>query len=200
MPAAVGLLLLLLGVSQGLHVHCDGRNNGTRCNLTVGDTLFLQLVGNASGIRIHLKKERSTLLRWIINRIVINSIENRSVFIPTNGTFKISEVEESDNGDYKLEINNSNGILNGTANLHLSVKDSSSWKTGVIAAVFCVVSLCIISLIVIYALRKKQKSKEEEDLTDLTYAVVITVAEPARRPVMKKVEEEVEYGQIKSES
>ncbi|MED6236550.1 hypothetical protein ATANTOWER_010880 [Ataeniobius toweri] len=82
--------------------------------------------------------------------------------------------------------------------LHLNVEGNSLVRIGVIVAVFCVVSVCLIASTVIYTLRKKQLKKEDGDPDDLTYAVVTTVPQPNRRLVKEKVEEEVEYGHIKS--
>ncbi|XP_047210191.1 uncharacterized protein LOC124860714 [Girardinichthys multiradiatus] len=199
MAAAVGLLLLLLGVSQGLAAHCDGRNYGARCDVTVGETVFLQLVANLSEIpRFELKKEQSIILIWRINNIVTNTIQDRSVFIPNNATFIINNLIQSDSGEYKLEIFGLDGKSTENWTLHLNVEGNSLVRIGVIAAVFCVVSVCLITSTVIYTLQKKQLKKEDGDPDDLTYAVVTTVPQPDRRLVKEKVEEEVEYGQIKS--
>ncbi|XP_008418403.1 uncharacterized protein LOC103471285 [Poecilia reticulata] len=198
MAAAVGLLLLLLGVSQGLPAHCDARNDSVQCNGTLGETVFLRLTDNASGIRIELRKENVILLIWRINVTVRNEIKDRSHFIPNNGTFRINDLKHSDSGEYKLGVFDLNGKWTENRTLHLSVQGSSSLTIGLITSSICIVLLFFISLIVIYAWRKKQKRKETEDSTDLTYAVVTTVQNPVRRSVKQKVEEEVEYGQIKS--
>ncbi|XP_023184636.1 uncharacterized protein LOC111607047 [Xiphophorus maculatus] len=198
MAAAVGLLLMLLGVSQGLSANCDARNDGVRCNVTLGETVFLQLIGNASGIRLELAKEKVTLLRWRLNGTVTNEIKDRSDFIPNNGTFRINALKHSDGGEYNLTIFDPDGKRTRNQTFHLSVQGSSSLKIGLITSSICGVFLFFISLLVVYARRKKQKCKETEEPTDLTYAVVTSVQKPVRRSVKQKVEEDVEYGQIKS--
>ncbi|XP_014887017.1 uncharacterized protein LOC106946868 isoform X1 [Poecilia latipinna] len=198
MAAAVGLWLLLLGVSQGLSAHCDARNNGTQCSGTLGETVFLRLIHNASGIKIDLLKGNVILLQWRKNITVANEIKDRFDFIPDNGTFRLNDLKHNDSGEYKLTVFDSNGKSTENRTLHLSVQGTSSLTTGLITSSICVVLLFFIILIVIYVWRKKQKRKETEDLTDLTYAVVTTVQKPARRPDKQKEEEEVEYGQIKS--
>ncbi|XP_054890468.1 uncharacterized protein LOC129362770 isoform X2 [Poeciliopsis prolifica] len=173
MAAAVGLLLMLLGVSQGLSAHCDARKDGAQCSATLGETVFVRLIDDASGIRFELRKEHVTLLRWRINETATNEIKDRSDFIPINGTFRISDLQHSDSG-------------------------SSSLSIGLITSSIFGIFLLFISLIVVYARRKKQKRRETEDPSDLTYAVVTTVQKPSRSSIKQKVEEEVEYGQIKS--
>ncbi|XP_015251888.1 PREDICTED: uncharacterized protein LOC107098629 isoform X2 [Cyprinodon variegatus] len=198
MRVAVELLLLLLGVSQGLAADCDGRINKTRCNVTVGETLFLRLANNASEIpKFDLQKGQSILLRWRINATVTNQLKDRSDFIYSNGTFRINKVRPKDGGEYELQIFGSDGIKKETRYLHLSVQGEESLKIGVIAAVACF-AFCLFSLMAIQVLRKKQKVKEEEDPDHLTYADITIAQEPGKRQVKQKLEEEVEYGQIKS--
>ncbi|KAM4732913.1 uncharacterized protein FYW61_008533 [Anableps anableps] len=113
MAAAVGLLLLLLGVSQGLAAPCDGRNDGAQCHVTLGETVFLQLVENASGIfRIQLTQRQSMVLTWRINGTVINTIQDRSVFIPSNGTFRINDLRQNDS--VRNQVSNSSKGMNLT--------------------------------------------------------------------------------------
>ncbi|MEQ2284947.1 hypothetical protein AMECASPLE_026852 [Ameca splendens] len=110
----------------------------------------------------------------------------------------INNLIQSDSGEYKLGIFDLDGKFTENRTLHLNVEGNSLVRIGVIAAVFCVASVCLIASTVIYTLQKKQLKKEDGDPDDLTYAVVTAVPQPDRRPVKKKVEEEVEYGQIKS--
>ncbi|XP_043984018.1 uncharacterized protein LOC122837614 isoform X2 [Gambusia affinis] len=198
MAAAVGLLLMILGVSQGLSAHCDVRKDGVQCNVTLGETVFLQLMDNASGIRFDLKKENVNLLKGEKNGKVTNEIKDRSDFTSNNGTFRINDLKHSDSGEYNLTVFGPDGRLTETRTFHLSVQGSSSLRIGLITSSICGVLLFFIILAVIYAWRKKQKRKETEDPTDLTYAVVTTVQKTAGRSNKQKVEEEVEYGQIKS--
>ncbi|XP_054890466.1 uncharacterized protein LOC129362770 isoform X1 [Poeciliopsis prolifica] len=198
MAAAVGLLLMLLGVSQGLSAHCDARKDGAQCSATLGETVFVRLIDDASGIRFELRKEHVTLLRWRINETATNEIKDRSDFIPINGTFRISDLQHSDSGDYNLTVFSSDGKRAENRTLHLSVQGSSSLSIGLITSSIFGIFLLFISLIVVYARRKKQKRRETEDPSDLTYAVVTTVQKPSRSSIKQKVEEEVEYGQIKS--
>lgn len=107
---------------SGLSANCDARNDGVQCNVTLGETVFLQLTGNALGIRLELTKEKVTLLRWRLNGTVTNIIKDRSDFIPNNGTFRINELKHSDGGEYNLTIFDPNGKQTKNQTFHLSVQ------------------------------------------------------------------------------
>ncbi|XP_043984012.1 carcinoembryonic antigen-related cell adhesion molecule 1-like isoform X3 [Gambusia affinis] len=130
MAAAVGLLLMILGVSQGLSAHCDVRKDGVQCNVTLGETVFLQLMNNTSGIKIDLKKENVNLLRVRENGIAVNELKDRSDFIPNNGTFRINDLKHSDSGKYNLTVFDTDGKWTETRTFHLSVQAVKTFCDG----------------------------------------------------------------------
>lgn len=110
MEAVVGLLVMLLGVSHGVETYCDGRQNNTQCYGALGGTVVLRLMDDASETKQYKWTSNSTtILNGGINRKLINLLESRSSFTPSNGTFRINSLSRTEGGEYKLEIFDSNG-------------------------------------------------------------------------------------------
>ncbi|XP_056239647.1 leucine-rich repeats and immunoglobulin-like domains protein 1 isoform X3 [Seriola aureovittata] len=112
MKAVVGLLLMLLRVSHvpGVEIYCDGRQDGAQCYGALGGTVVLRLMDSASEITKYRWKFNTTvILNGKTNRIDSNLIANRSVFTPSNGTFRINDLSRTDGGVYTLETFDSSG-------------------------------------------------------------------------------------------
>lgn len=93
-----------------METHCDGRQNGTQCYGALGGTVVLQLVDSASEIyKLVWSKKRGTVLVLSKGTTVYNVIATRSVFTPSDGTFRINNLSRTDAGEYTLEIFDSNG-------------------------------------------------------------------------------------------
>ncbi|XP_042275552.1 T-cell surface antigen CD2-like [Thunnus maccoyii] len=124
MEAVVGLLVMLLGVSHGVQTHCDGRQDGAQCYGALGRTVVLQLMDNASEIfKYQWKKTKTTtILHGRKDKIVSNLMEDRSIFTPSNGTFKINNLIRTDGAEYTLQTFDSNGRDLGQRTLQLSIQ------------------------------------------------------------------------------
>ncbi|XP_044211192.1 T-cell surface antigen CD2-like isoform X2 [Thunnus albacares] len=124
MEAVVGLLVMLLGVSHGIETHCDGRQNETQCYGALGGTVVLQLMDNASEISRYLwyKNKTTRIFNGIKDKIVSNQMKDRSVFTPSNGTFRINNLNRTDGAEYILEIFDSNGQASEPRTLQLSIQ------------------------------------------------------------------------------
>ncbi|XP_044219289.1 uncharacterized protein LOC122990179 [Thunnus albacares] len=124
MEAVVGLLVMLLGVSHGIETYCDGRQNRTQCYGALGGTVVLQLMDSASEIfRYQWNKNKTTIiLHGRKDKIVSNEMKDRSVFTPSNGTFKINNLIRTDGAEYTLQIFDSNGRDSGQWTLQLSIQ------------------------------------------------------------------------------
>ncbi|MEQ2207253.1 hypothetical protein XENOCAPTIV_009387, partial [Xenoophorus captivus] len=130
MNPAVGLLMVLLRVSHAVETYCDGRQDGAQCYGALGGTVALQLMNNASEIpRYNWRKEASManestqiILRGKENKLQSNTMSNRSVFIPGNGTFKINNLSRTNSGKFTLEIFDSGGKKTGSRTLQLLVQ------------------------------------------------------------------------------
>ncbi|XP_069027914.1 T-cell surface antigen CD2-like isoform X2 [Embiotoca jacksoni] len=123
MKTVVGLFVMLLRVSHGVETHCDGRQDAVQCYGPLGGTVVLQLMDRASQIpKYEWKKESTLILRGRQNEIITNSLKDRSVFTPSNGTFRINKLSRTDSGNYTLLIFDSNGTLTSKQTLHLSIQ------------------------------------------------------------------------------
>ncbi|XP_034740394.1 uncharacterized protein LOC117952313 isoform X5 [Etheostoma cragini] len=133
MEAVVGLLLMLLGVSHGVETYCDGRQDGAQCYGALGGTVVLQLMDNASEIFRYTwsikptnkttKTNTTTILHGRKNVTVSNLIANRSIFTPSNGTFRINNLNWTDGGEYELLTFDSDGKESEQRTLQLTIQD-----------------------------------------------------------------------------
>ncbi|XP_025752645.1 uncharacterized protein LOC102080282 isoform X5 [Oreochromis niloticus] len=97
MDAVVGLMIMLLGVSHGVETHCDGRQDGAQCYGALGGSVDIQLMDSTSEIyKYQLLKNSLKILYVINNTIISNIIQSRSLFIPSNGRFRINNLSRND--------------------------------------------------------------------------------------------------------
>ncbi|XP_042287668.1 T-cell surface antigen CD2-like [Thunnus maccoyii] len=124
MEAVVGLLLILFGVSHGVETHCDGRQDGAQCYGALGGTVVLQLMDNTSEIFKYQRKknQNTTILNVKEDKIVSNEMKDRSIFTPSNGTFRINNLSRTDGAEYTLHIFDSNGQQLEQRTLQLSIQ------------------------------------------------------------------------------
>ncbi|XP_044219288.1 uncharacterized protein LOC122990177 isoform X5 [Thunnus albacares] len=124
MEAVVGLLVMLLGVSHGVETYCDGRQDGAQCYGALGGTVVLQLMDNASEIFGYQwqKNKTITILRGRKDKIVSNEMKDRSVFTPSNGTFRINNLNRTDGAEYTLQTFDSKGTVLEQRTLQLSIQ------------------------------------------------------------------------------
>ncbi|XP_004571784.3 uncharacterized protein LOC101485708 [Maylandia zebra] len=121
MEAAVGLLLVLLGVSHGVETHCDGRWDGAQCYGPLGGTVKIQLMDNTSEInKYNLLKNTLKILNVRNNKVTSNSI--RVDLFPSRGTFRINNLSSSDSGNYTLQTFDSDGRSSGGWTLQLFIQ------------------------------------------------------------------------------
>ncbi|XP_013763520.1 hepatocyte cell adhesion molecule-like isoform X3 [Pundamilia nyererei] len=120
MKAVVGFMVILLGVSHGVETHCDGRHDGAQCYGALGGTVDIQLMDSTSEIsRYQLLKNSLKILDVREKMILSNTIVHRSVFFPSNGTFRITNLSRTDSGDYTLQTFDSDGKSSGVQILQL---------------------------------------------------------------------------------
>ncbi|XP_023814984.1 uncharacterized protein LOC111948016 isoform X2 [Oryzias latipes] len=123
MTSVIGLLLMLITVTDGVVTHCDGRQNGTQCYGALGGTVSLQLMDDFSGIyRYQLKAKNVKVLSGRNNTPPVIIMKDRSSFIPSNGTFWIHNLSRNDSGEYKLQTFDSNGKQTENRTLQLLVQ------------------------------------------------------------------------------
>ncbi|XP_061582012.1 hepatic and glial cell adhesion molecule-like [Cololabis saira] len=123
MQAVVGVMLMFVGISSGVRTYCDGRQDGVQCFGALGGTVVLQLMDDASEIhRYEWKKDGTIILNGRKNTIITNTMETRSVFIPSNGTFLINNLIKTDSGQYTLKLQDSDGRETGEQSLQLFIQ------------------------------------------------------------------------------
>nr|XP_046261379.1 T-cell surface antigen CD2-like [Scatophagus argus] len=123
MEAVIGLLLMLLRVTHGVETSCDGRQNGTQCYGALGGTVVLQLMDSTSDIfRYQWSDKTGAILGGGQNRPLHNWIAKRSVFTPSNGTFRINNLITTDDGEYTLRIFDSSGKQSEKRILQLTIQ------------------------------------------------------------------------------
>lgn len=106
-----------------MHSHCDGRQDGAQCFGAVAGSVDIQLMNNTAEIqRVQLFKEISIILDWMSNRTVANNMKSRTIFFPSNGTFRLYNLIQSDSGQYNVELFDRDGKLKGSQTLHISVQ------------------------------------------------------------------------------
>lgn len=73
--------------------------------------MVLQLMDSTSEIfKFIWSNKLRTVLDLRKGTPLINAIETRSVFTPSNGTFRINNLNRTDDGEYTLEIFDSEGV------------------------------------------------------------------------------------------
>ncbi|XP_042069323.1 T-cell surface antigen CD2-like isoform X1 [Haplochromis burtoni] len=110
MEAVLGLMIVLLGVAQGVETYCDGRQDGAQCYGALGGTVDIQLMDSTSEIsRYHLLKDSLKILDVKHNKSFHDTTENKFLFFPSNGTFRISSLNRNEHGNYTLQTFDSDG-------------------------------------------------------------------------------------------
>ncbi|XP_026214029.1 contactin-4-like [Anabas testudineus] len=123
MEVVFGLMVVLLGVSDGIETYCDGRKNGAQCYGALGGTLVLQLMNDATEYHgFNWIKNHSNLLTWRSSNSVIILPDNRLFFTPSNGTLRMNNLKRNDGGEYILSIINKNGEQTAQRTLRLSIQ------------------------------------------------------------------------------
>ncbi|CAI5652045.1 unnamed protein product [Oreochromis niloticus] len=124
MEAVVGLLLMMCGVSHGVETYCNGRQNRTQCYGALGRTVDIQLMNQIleSPRYILFRNSVNILLDVRNNTVLRNVAEHKSLFIPTNATFRINNLNRNDSGNYTLQTFDSNGRSSGVWTLQLFIQ------------------------------------------------------------------------------
>lgn len=118
--------------SPGAETKCiisndNGHSSKYSCSVTLGATLYIQIMKNASGHRVkfkkHLPTESVSVFSLKREEVTIQEpYKNRTEFFISNGTLKITHVERNDAGQYSIEIFNTNGVFVQNINVTLDVQ------------------------------------------------------------------------------
>ncbi|XP_029627177.1 uncharacterized protein LOC115205381 isoform X3 [Salmo trutta] len=143
---------------------CDAREHMS-CHGALGETVYLQLMNNATGSELVFKKDPTganiRIFSMKNNRVRFHDpIKPRSEFFINNGTFRISNTEKTDSGEYVLEIYDSHGARLSTGGVQLII-GGSGFNVFVyfqLAEVFILMAICLGS----YCFYKKKTCPQEQ--------------------------------------
>uniref|UniRef100_A0A8C3G4Y0 Immunoglobulin V-set domain-containing protein n=1 Tax=Cyclopterus lumpus TaxID=8103 RepID=A0A8C3G4Y0_CYCLU len=99
----------------------------SQCSVTLGGSVSIQLMTNASGQQLWCKKKLTSgsinIFSLKKEKVTIQGpYRNRTEFFINNGTLKITKVERNDSGEYTVDVFDPNGILLRTMNVKLDVQ------------------------------------------------------------------------------
>nr|XP_029515446.1 uncharacterized protein LOC115129344 [Oncorhynchus nerka] len=196
-----GLLVMLTGLSNGTEEKsCDARQNMS-CHGALGETVYLQLMNNATGSELIFKKDPTGASIKIFtmknNTVRIHdSIKARSEFFINIGTFRISNTEKSDSGEYVLEIYYSNGTHLSTGGVQLIIGGESY---GTVIGSLVAVVLVLTVVVGPYCIHKRRTPSQIPVPTDADESPELEYADINILKKMEKhreVPEDVEYGHV----
>lgn len=126
------ILLFPPAFSTGAETKCiisedNSRNSKRSCSVTLGATLYIQMMRNASSHWVKFKKQLPTepvnVFSLKRDEVTIQEpYKNRAEFFISNGTLKMMHVERNDSGQYTTEIFNKNGVFVKNINVTLDVQ------------------------------------------------------------------------------
>lgn len=144
---------------------CNAAQNTSTCSVYLGDSVYIQVMANASGHQLRCKKQLPSgsinVFTLKKEKVVIEeALRNRTEFFINNGTFKISKVEKNDSGQYTVEIFTSQGVRLETKNVNLEVQENI---LPIVVLVSVAVGLLVIVTTVtccICSKKKRRRSKQ----------------------------------------
>ncbi|XP_077466080.1 uncharacterized protein LOC144082669 [Stigmatopora argus] len=159
------LLLLFGGTAHALlpsgESVCNGTQEKSRFSVTLGATVSIQVMANASGHRVQCKKVHpgEPVLVFTVKREKVLMEEpygNRANFFISNGTLTFSSVEKTDSGQYILEIFNSIGC--SVKNLAVELDVQESRFSILIPVCSALAALLVIVVLSLCLCRKRRRS------------------------------------------
>ncbi|XP_071369550.1 pregnancy-specific glycoprotein 22-like [Centroberyx affinis] len=117
---------------QGVETYCDGRQDGAQCFGALGGTVVLQLITQDEETYAYgwLKNNNFRVLYVKNNTVLVNELKNRSSFTPSNGAFRINNINWTDNAEYSLQTFNQDGYQIATRKLQLSIQGVETYCDG----------------------------------------------------------------------
>lgn len=166
------ILVMLAGVSHAFlpaaDTICNATQNTSLCSATLGGSVYIQVMPNASG---HLLRCRKQLTTGPINvfsvkkdKVTIQEpFKNRTEFFINNGTLRISNVVGNDSGQYTVDVFDPDGVLLRKTMVILDVQENK-WNIlipvcyGVGALLIVVVVVVCCCCCVCRRMRRRKKS------------------------------------------
>ncbi|KAK9518025.1 hypothetical protein VZT92_023353 [Zoarces viviparus] len=161
------LLLMLAGVSHAFfpagETKCNATQNTSLCSATVGGSVYIQLMTNASGQQLKCKKKLPTgsinVFSLKKERVTIQeSYRNRTEFFINSGTLKITKLERSDSGQYTVDVFDPEGIQLRTINVKLDVQENISHILIPVCSAVGALLIVVVCCCVCWKLRRRKKT------------------------------------------
>ncbi|XP_041653678.1 uncharacterized protein LOC121516449 isoform X2 [Cheilinus undulatus] len=160
------LLLMLAGVTHAFftaETQCNATYGTSLCSSTLGGTVSIQVMTNASGYLLLCKKQ---LPSGYINvftlkkgKVTIHGpFKNRTEFFINSGTLKITNVEKSDSGQYNIEVYDPNGAKLRSIEVELDI-NVNIWL--IVISVCSAVAVLLIVVILCCACRRARRNKKK---------------------------------------
>lgn len=116
-------IVIIIIFLAGVETHCDSRHDGAHCYRALGGTVDIRLMNSTSEIfRFQLSKNQSSILTVRNKTIATSFIHGKSLFIPSNGTYRINNLSRTDSGNYSFETFDSDGRSTVKHTFHLFIQ------------------------------------------------------------------------------
>ncbi|KAF3693863.1 hypothetical protein EXN66_Car009539 [Channa argus] len=167
------LLVMLAGVTHAIfsvaepETTCNVTQN-TSCSVTIGRSLYMQVITDASGHQVFFNKlngtKKVTLFILKKEKVMLYEEFNRTQFFIKNGTIKISNVISSDSGFYSIEVFKPDGVRLRNPFVRLNVQEQTFFTLRVIVIIIVASVVCLLSLVLLIGCicRKKSGSGKQE--------------------------------------
>lgn len=151
-------LVILTGGAHAFLPVSDTRCNATeiKCTPVLGGSVYIQLMTNASTYDLHCKKVFLNGTTKVFSsgngKVTIEAaFRERIEFFIDNGTLKITNVENSDSGQYSVEVYDQDGIRRKSINFNLEVREDI---LQIVVPVCIALGVFLILLLCYYVCRK----------------------------------------------
>ncbi|XP_057706623.1 uncharacterized protein si:zfos-741a10.3 [Corythoichthys intestinalis] len=143
---------------------CNGNQEKSHCSVTLGGSVYIQVMPNVSGHRLNCKKllPSGPILVFAVKKeklVIQKDFRSRTQFFINNGTLKISSVEKIDSGKYTVEVFDSSGHCVKIIEVELDVQENRfSILIPVCSALAALLVIVVLSCCVYKKMRCNRKS------------------------------------------
>lgn len=165
------LLATLAGVTHGFfpaaETKCNAIHNASLCSATLGGSVYIQVMTNASGHRLQCKKlltTGSSIKVFSLKKEKVKTEEafkNRTDFFIYTGTLKIANVEKNDSGLYKVDVFDAEAVLLKSIYINLEVQENT-WLTWIIVGSAAFVALIVVVVTICCVCRRKRRKRSDK--------------------------------------
>ncbi|XP_061582254.1 uncharacterized protein si:zfos-741a10.3 [Cololabis saira] len=171
------LLVILAGETHAFfqisESHCNATQNASTCSASLGGSVYIQLMTNASNYLVECVKKipRGSMKVFTLKKgkVTIDvALRNRAEFFIYNGTLKITSLEKNDSGLYSVEVFDNNGMKVKSLSFLLNLDDKEFLLRILILVCIAVGALLILILLICCCVCRKRRSQrritESKDL------------------------------------